>query len=29
MLPDFCINAAAYTAVDLAETEVEESFFGE
>lgn len=25
--PDFCINAAAYTAVDLAETDVEKSFF--
>ena len=24
--PDFCINAAAYTAVDLAETEVEKAF---
>ena len=24
--PDFCINAAAYTAVDLAETDVEKSF---
>ena len=24
--PDFCINAAAYTAVDLAETEIEKAF---
>lgn len=24
--PDYCINAAAYTAVDLAETEIEKSF---
>ena len=24
--PDFCVNAAAYTAVDLAETEVEKAF---
>ena len=25
--PDFCINAAAYTAVDLAETDIEKAFF--